>query len=124
MPRKHVLTNFLFLCVAVLGISACDKAEKIDPLAGGGGLNGQWRSGDNVFIADFSDGAFVSRATDTGEILANGRYIVVSTTEVRLEWSGRLSQQNNTAVCNRQGLDNLNCTDQEGRSFSLAKQQT
>ncbi len=108
--------------VLSLGLSACQtKDSKIDPLAGGGGLAGGWVSADNVFSAQFDNGRFTSTANDTGEVLSEGSYIVVSASEIRLKWSGRLSGKDNSANCQRQGPDLLTCTDLAGKSFTLRK---
>lgn len=115
------------LCVLVglaaitMILSGCNTKPKNDPLAGGGGLAGSWVSGDNVFTADLTDGQFVSRANDTGEVLSEGSYLVVSAEEVRLTWEGRLSRQSNSANCARPEVGILNCVDQAGRSFTLRK---
>ncbi|WP_075997351.1 hypothetical protein [Salaquimonas pukyongi] len=108
--------------VAAIAIAGCDTpGKKANPLAGGGGLAGQWISSDSVFTAEFRDGSFVSTANDTGETLSTGSYIVLSVNEVRLNWTGNLSRQQNTATCQRPSVDVLNCTDQAGRTFSLRK---
>lgn len=112
------------LCVAllaVLAVAGCESNKKANPLAGGGGLAGRWVSSDSVFTAEFRDGSFASTANDTGETLSTGTYIVVSTNEVRLDWIGNLSRQQNRASCQRPSVDVLNCTDQAGRTFSLQK---
>lgn len=107
--------------LAALAVAGCESGKKADPLAGGGGLAGRWVSSDSVFTAEFRDGSFVSTANDTGETLSTGSYIVLSVNEIRLEWVGNLSKQQNVATCQRPSVDVLNCTDQAGRSFSLRK---
>lgn len=107
--------------LAAVAVTGCETGKKANPLAGGGGLAGRWVSADSVFSAEFRDGSFVSTANDTGETLSTGSYIVVSVSEVRLEWVGNLSQQRNVATCQRPSVDILNCTDQSGRAFSLRK---
>ena len=108
--------------MVAMALTACQsKDAKIDPLAGGGGLTGKWVSSDNVFSAQFDNGNFYSTANDTGEILSEGKYIVVSATQIKLDWRGRLSGQDNSANCQRQGTDTMTCTDQAGKSFSLRK---
>ena len=105
-----------------LGLTACQtKDSKIDPLAGGGGLTGDWVSADNVFSAQLANGKFVSTANDTGETLSEGQYIVISASEIRLDWRGRLSGKDNSANCQRQGPDVLTCTDLAGKTFTLRK---
>ncbi len=110
------------LLATALVLSACDRPEKIDPLAGGGGLKGQWNSSDNVFYADFLDGQFVSRDANSGVILATGEYLVMSASDVRLNWTSRVTGQNNRADCNRSDAITMTCTDQQGKTFTLRKQ--
>ncbi|MCB1386078.1 MAG: hypothetical protein KDJ80_09085 [Nitratireductor sp.] len=109
------------LAACALLAAGCAQKAKNDPLAGGGGLTGRWVSSDNVFTAEFRDGAFSSVANDTGETLSTGNYIVVSTTEIKLDWYGTLSRQQNSATCQRPAVDQLNCADGAGRRFSLRK---
>jgi len=119
---KEIRVSRVALVLAVvLGVSACSTKPKDDPLAGGGGLKGNWVSGDGVFTAELSDGSFVSRAADTGEVLTQGTYIVASADSVQLNWRSIARNEDSTANCVRQGIDLLTCTDQAGRSFTLRK---
>lgn len=110
------------IVLGALALTACQsKDAKIDPLAGGGGLTGKWVSADNVFTAQLDNGNFFSTANDTGAVLSEGTYIVISATEIKMNWVGKLSQQSNSANCQRQGVDVLTCTDLAGKSFTLRK---
>lgn len=110
--------------VAVVTISACAAKPKNDPLAGGGGLKGNWASADGVFTAELSDGRFVSRANDTGEVLSQGSYVVSSVDAITLNWRSQARNEDSSANCTRQGVEVLNCTDQAGRTFTLRKVST
>jgi hypothetical protein len=122
-PKGRMNNDIRIGIVAVLliGLSACAKDGKIDPLAGGGGLAGTWLSSDNVFTAEFVDGSFVSKANDTGEVLSEGSYVVSSVSEIKLSWRGRLSGQDNSANCSRPEANRLTCVDAAGRAFTLNK---
>ena len=115
-PQRHLCFG---LCLLML--ASCNTSPKVDPLAGGGGLSGSWRSADNVFTAQLDNGRFISTANDTGAVLSEGQYVVISASEVRLTWRGNLSKQDNAATCLRQGAEAMNCTDQAGRTFALLK---
>lgn len=121
--KKLKITKSAFAVLLTVGmLSACQsKDSKIDPLAGGGGLTGSWASSDNVFTAKLSNGKFISVANDTGETLSEGEYVVISAKVVELSWRGRLSQQFNSANCQRDGETILNCTDSTGKTFTLRK---
>jgi hypothetical protein len=121
MIGKIVRTGVV-LTLGMVVLSACQtKDAKIDPVAGGGGLTGKWVSSDNVFTAQLDNGNFFSTANDTGEVLSEGTYIVISASEIRMNWQGKLSQQSNSANCLRQGVDVLICTDLAGKGFTLRK---
>lgn len=123
--REREMNNFakqtMLVAVIVLGLAGCNSKSKIDPEAGGGGLSGTWVSGDNVFSAEMRDGSFISRANDTGEVLSQGSYIVLSASQVKLNWVGNLSKQSNSADCQRSDAVNMSCTDQSGKNFTLRK---
>lgn len=107
--------------ILAIGAAGCANKGKIDPLAGGGGLAGSWVSSDNVFTASFSAGEFVATANDTGGVISEGRYIVASASEVRLDWRGKITGVDNSAVCQRPSPEQLNCTDATGKTFTLIK---
>ena len=123
MAEIHtVATKRMALAViATLALAGCNARDKEDPLAGGGGLSGQWRSSDNVFTAQLQDGAFQATANDTGSLISEGSYVVLSTTEVRLSWRGTITGQENSAVCSRPDIGTLNCRDAAGKTFTLLK---
>ena len=104
-----------------IALGGCNKSVKIDPLAGGGGLTGNWVSSDNIFTAQLSDGSFMATANDNGALLSQGEYVVVSTTELRLSWTGSNTGSQNSAICHRPEVNLLNCTDLAGKSFTLRK---
>lgn len=107
---------------ALIVLAGCNKAEKIDPTAGGGGLSGKWLSSDNVFTAEFNDGIFIATANDTQSIISQGSYIVISVVQVRLNWRGNVTGLDNSAVCQRPDPNLLECVDAGGKNFTLRKQ--
>ena len=118
---KTLFTGMLLASVATL--AACNTTkEKVDPLAGGGGLAGNWVSGDNVFTANFNAGQFIATTNDTGTVISEGNYVVSSASEVNLNWTGKLTGQPNSAVCQRPDPNLLSCTDAGGKTFTMRKQ--
>lgn len=114
-------SKFTALIFAMLLVASCNKAEKIDPRAGGGGLSGNWVSGDRIFTATLSNGDFTARANDTNEVISQGSYVVVSTERIDLKWQGNVTNQANSAVCQRPSDNILSCTDAGGKAFVLNK---
>lgn len=116
------IKNILLLVSLVALLSACNnKADPIDPLAGGGGLSGDWVSSDNVFTASFSNGNFLAVANDTGGKISEGSYFVTSAAAIQLNWRGVVSGANNSASCKRPNAETLICTDAGGKTFTLIK---
>lgn len=117
---KYMKRILVLIGITVL-LSACNKADPIDPLAGGGGLSGEWVSSDNVFTASFNNGTFLALANDTGGKISEGNYFVVSAAEIRLDWRGVVSGANNSAICKRPDASTLICIDTGSKSFTLIK---
>lgn len=116
------MKRILVLIGLTILLSACNnKADPIDPLAGGGGLSGDWLSSDNVFSASFNNGTFLALANDTGGKISEGNYFVVSAAEIRLDWHGVVSGTNNSAICKRPDASTLICTDAGAKTFTLIK---
>ncbi|MBL1405077.1 MAG: hypothetical protein COC00_003760 [Rhizobiales bacterium] len=117
---KYIQKTLILVGLTVL-LSACNKADPIDPLAGGGGLSGDWVSSDNVFTASFNNGTFLALANDTGGKISEGNYVVTSAAQIRLDWRGVVSGTNNAAICNRPDASTLICTDTGSKTFTLIK---
>lgn len=115
------INKVLLLGSLVAMLSACSEKKPIDPLAGGGGLSGDWVSSDNVFTATFNNGSFVAIANDTGGKISEGSYFVTSASQIQLNWHGVVSGTNNSAICKRPDASTLICTDAGSKTFSLIK---
>lgn len=115
------IKKIMLLGSLVAVLSACSDAKPIDPLAGGGGLAGEWISGDNVFTATFNSGNFLALANDTGGKISEGNYFVISATQIQLNWHGVVSGTNNSAICKRPDPSTLICTDTGSKTFTLVK---
>lgn len=115
------LKNIVLVSSLALLLVACNKEEQIDPLAGGGGLSGEWASSDGVFTATFNNGNFLAVANDTGGKISEGNYFVSSAIEIRLNWRGVVSGANNSAICKRPDATTLNCIDSGSKAFTLVK---
>ena len=101
-------------------MSGCQTA-KIDPTAGGGGLSGRWSPDTGGYAAIFDNGVFRTTASDTGNVISEGSYIVQSAEEVELSWTSHITGQPNSARCARPSVNLLNCTDAAGKPFTLRR---
>ena len=90
----------------------------------GAELNGRWLPTDRdtrgVYIAEFRNGAFVSRAPGSSDALAKGSY-TVDGDRVSLTFVGAATQTRNTAQCERRGDASLYCVPSTGSPFNLQR---
>ena len=107
--------------VSALAASGCAQGGKIDPLAGGGGISGNWLPDGGGYTAVFDNGRFSTTATDTGNVISQGSYIAISGMEVELSWTSNITGLENSAKCQRPQADVLQCADAGGKTFTLRR---
>ena len=108
-------------------LSACqmfDSGPGPVPVAGGGPprsqMDGTWASTDGVFVASFQGGSFVSRFTQTNEILAQGSYTIAGP-DITMNWLSVATQQQRSANCSFRSTNTVRCQQVGGGSFELAR---
>jgi hypothetical protein len=107
--------------VMVLAMAGCQQSAQLDPLAGGGGLTGNWAPDGGGYSAQFANGVFRTTATDTGNVISEGSYVAVSASQIELRWQSKITGQANLAQCARPDANVLNCTDSGGKPFVLRR---
>jgi hypothetical protein len=117
---KGQTLNWTVAGMMLLALAACGQ-PKINPTAGGGGLTGTWVPQAGGYTASFDNGAFSTTASDTGNLISQGRYLAISENEVQLSWSSNITGLENSASCNRPNPDMLECVDAGGKSFVLRR---
>jgi len=105
--------------LAAITLTGCSLTK--DEKAGPPLLNGNWASSDGVYVAELRNGDFQAVANDTGNIISSGNYVALSETNVRIEWVSAISGSANQANCVKPSVDQLDCTDQGGKKFSLRR---
>jgi len=105
--------------VAVIALASCSLTK--DEIAGPPILNGNWASTDGVYVAELRNGNFRAVANDTGSVISTGNYVALSETSVRIEWVSEISGTANKASCVKPSDNQLDCTDQGGKRFSLRR---
>ena len=83
-------------------------------------MDGNWASSDGVFYASFQGGSFISRFTQTNEILAQGTY-TVDGNNVSMQWLSVQAQQQRSANCTIAGSGTVQCNQAGGGSFELTR---
>jgi len=106
------------LCCLTVILTGCQsKGKKVTrPVA-----NGTWAATDGVYTAIFQNGNFRATANDTGETISVGNYIVKSDTQLKISWQGAVSRTLNSAECIKPDTEQMNCVDQNGKSFGLRR---
>lgn len=83
-------------------------------------VDGRWASDDGVFVATFSNGAFTSRLTDTGDVVAEGRYMRAAD-GLQLTWLSIVTGEQRSAVCRFQEPGRLACQPRNAAPFSMTR---
>ena len=83
-------------------------------------VEGSWAPADGASIATFQNGAFVNRATDTGQpFTAGGRYQYEGGNRVSIAYTSLVRQSQVNVNCLAVSPSQLNCTNAAGARFSL-----
>ena len=84
-------------------------------------VEGEWASTDGVAISRFSGGAFETRATDTGNTMANGSYRYVDNRTVAISVTSLIRNTTSNVNCALATTTQLNCTSSNGQQFVLTR---
>jgi hypothetical protein len=85
------------------------------------GVEGQWLDSQGVAVSTFSNGSFVTTATDTGNKLAEGTYYYQDQRTVEIEMTSLIRQTRATVACSLVSRSQLNCTNSQGQRFTLSR---
>jgi hypothetical protein len=117
IARKSVFVGV----AASLGVlAACQSSGPGGPGTAPGGVEGSWMSSDGVAVSRFAGGVFTTSATDTGNKLAEGSYIVAGNT-VQITGSSVIRQSPISFNCLLASPQQLNCTSSAGQQFTLVR---
>lgn len=81
-------------------------------------MDGNWASADGVFVATFSGGSFVSRFTQTNEILAQGSY-TVNGPDIAMRWLSAATQEQRAANCSFRSANTVHCEQVGAGGFDM-----
>lgn len=116
--RKLMLFWLFGAAVSVAGCQSYGpRVARVAPT----GVEGSWISTDGVAISNFNSGVFETVATDTGNQLATGRYVHISSNTVQITVNSLIRQTTATVNCAQVSVNQLNCTAEGGQQFSLVR---
>jgi hypothetical protein len=106
-------------------LSACQTAS----LGGGSGgsvarpsgIDGDWVGTDGVAVSSFIGGTFTSRATDTGQVLAQGNYTYRDQKNIDIAFRSLIRNTSVNAACIVVTPSQMNCTSSSGAQFTLVR---
>lgn len=105
-------------------LGACQTVDYGGPVAVApppGAAEGQWVGTDGIAVSTFSNGAFSSNATDTGDKLAEGSYRYTDPRTVAITFTSLMRKTTVQANCAVVTDTQMNCTSSSGAQFSLIR---
>ena len=102
------------------GLAALAACQTAGPGPAATSVDGQWMSSDGVAMSTFSGGTFTTTATDTGNKLAEGSYVVSGAT-VQIIGTSVIRQTPVSFNCTMAGTKQLNCASNSGQNFTLVR---
>ncbi|MEO0544823.1 MAG: hypothetical protein AAFY99_13490 [Pseudomonadota bacterium] len=99
------------------GISTTPRYTAPEPT----GIEGSWRSTENLYTASFLNNSTQWTEIDTGALLISGSYVQTSTTDYTLQLTSAVTGQTRSANCRLSTINTLNCTRDDGNQFSMVR---
>ncbi|MEO5323443.1 hypothetical protein PV773_08965 [Mesorhizobium sp. CC13] len=120
--RKLYSAGVLALLAAAL--AACSTSGP----GGGGpgrpaptGVEGAWIDAKGTGLSTFQNGVFQTVATDTGQRLSDGTYIMTGANAVQINGTSLIRQSPISFNCLLISANQLNCTSSAGQQFTLTR---
>jgi hypothetical protein len=120
--NKHLTQATLAL--SMLAIAGCQSFQPVStrPVeVRPAGIEGEWVGADGVAISSFQGGQMVSTATDTGNRLAEGTYLMRDAQTVDISFTSLIRQTQINATCALVTTSQMNCTSSTGAQFTLVR---
>lgn len=120
--------NTLALAGLAAALSACVSYPGSGGGGGGGtpvrpasGIEGAWIDAQGTGLSSLSGGVFQTVATDTGQKLAEGSYILNGANSVQITGTSLIRQSPIAFNCLLVSSSQLNCTSSAGQQFVLTR---
>lgn len=119
---KKVYAALMLVSAGLL--SACQTSVLDGPdvaVARPAGIDGDWVGTDGVAVSSFVGGTFTSRATDTGQVLAQGNYSYRDQQNIDISFRSLIRNTTVNAACIVVSPSQMNCTSSSGAQFTLVR---
>lgn len=119
--RKIAAAGFLgLLTAAIAGCSTSGPSGlPVGPVPTG--VEGAWLDAKGTGLSTFSGGVFQTVATDTGQKLSDGTYIMTGANSVQINGTSLIRQSPISFNCLMISVNQLNCTSSTNQQFTLTR---
>jgi hypothetical protein len=120
---RNTLTAGIAAATAVV-LAACTTGGPSAPPIGSSapkGVEGSWIDAQGTGLSTIAGGNFQTVATDTGQKLAEGSYVVTGATSVEINGTSLIRQSPISFNCLLVSTSQLNCTSAAGQNFVLTR---
>jgi uncharacterized lipoprotein YddW (UPF0748 family) len=111
-----------FALIAAASLTACVSSPPPRQMAAvqPQGVEGTWVD-PNGIVSSFQAGTFNTRSSDSNTLLASGTYTSLSPTLVEINMTSLVRKTQSRVNCSLVTINQLNCTQDSGAQFSLAR---
>ena len=124
MKLLRTTLNSGIAAAAAVTLAACTTGGPSAPPIGSNapkGVEGSWIDAQGTGLSTISGGSFQTVATDTGQKLAEGSYIVTGPTSVEINGTSLIRKSPISFNCLLVSTSQLNCTSAAGQNFVLTR---
>lgn len=120
--RKIVSAGVLaLLAAAIAGCSTSGGSSGGGAKPAPSGVEGAWLDAKGTGLSTFAGGSFQTVATDTGQKLSDGTYILTGANSVQINGTSLIRQSPISFNCLLISANQLNCTSGTNQQFTLTR---
>lgn len=120
--RKIVSAGvFALLAAAISGCSTSGGSSGGGSRSAPSGVEGAWLDAKGTGLSTFTSGSFQTVATDTGQKLSDGTYILTGANAVQINGTSLIRQSPISFNCLLISANQLNCTSGTNQQFTLTR---
>ncbi len=124
MTLSRTMLKAGIAAATTMALAACTTSGPSAPVTGPStprGVEGSWIDAQGTGLSTLSGGNFQTVATDTGQKLSEGSYIVTGATSVEINGTSLIRQSPISFNCLLVSTSQLNCTSASGQNFVLTR---
>ncbi|GAA2829235.1 hypothetical protein EDC40_102196 [Aminobacter aminovorans] len=126
MTTSRKIASAGVLALLAAAIAGCSTSGGGSSGGGGmrpapSGVEGAWLDAKGTGLSTFAGGSFQTVATDTGQKLSDGTYILTGANSVQINGTSLIRQSPISFNCLLISANQLNCTSSAGQQFTLTR---